>query len=234
MTIYKGFPSLPPSLYHIAQKAKITTIDAFQGFANGLWEAITHTPAPASQSVDVLGHEHHDLGVLLPQGNLFNLDLGEKYLDLVCASAGVWYSWHDLSSGTAANRIPPSTPFYAPLAMRTNLSGNASDGRVRLRCYLDARASVDEIEVRIRTRQEGATTTFLSDVLSISSGGSFSEFSDQIELIVASSGWNDFSLEIRGSSNGATLHLRALALIATYEDALPDSAGANVYTALLP
>lgn len=233
MTTYKGFPSLPPSLYHIAQKAKITTLDAFQAFANGLWEAITHTPAPNSAVVDVLPHDHHDLGLLLPVGNLFNLDLGEKRLDLVCPTAGVWYSWSDLSSGSSENRIPPSTPFYAPLAMATNLAGNSADGRVRLRCFLDCRASVDEVEVRIRTRQEGSTATFESDVLNISSGGSFSEFSDQIELIVASSGWNDFSLEVRGASNGATLSLRALALVATYEDALPDSAGA-VYTALLP
>lgn len=233
MTIYKGFPSLPPSIYHIAQKAKITTLDAFQAFVNGLWEAVTHTPAPNSSAVDVLGHDHHDLGLFLPSGNLFNFDLGDRHLDLVCPSAGVWYSWSDLSSGEVVNRIPPSTPFYAPLAMATNLAGNSPDGRVRLRCFLDCRASVDEVEVRIRTRQEGAIATFESDVLGISSGGSFSEFSDQIELIVASSGWNDFALEVKGASNGATLHLRALALVATYEDALPDSSGA-VYTALLP
>lgn len=234
MTILKGFPSIPPSLLHIAQKAKITTIDALQGFANGLWEGVTNKPAPDSATIDVTAHDHHDLGLMMPIGAVFVMDLGSRWMDLVCTTAGVWYSWHELSSGTAANRLPPSTPFYVQPRMRPNLGGSASDGRVRLRGYLDALATVDEVDVRIRTRREGdASVSYLSDILTISSGGSFSEMSDQIELVIADGGWNDFALEIRGGSNGATLRLRAFQLVSTYEDSLPDSVGSD-YTALLP
>ena len=224
--IFRGFPELLRHLRAIGSPASTLIPTKLQVAANGLFEVLLQAPAPGSQQLLVIGHDHGEGGgVPLSRGQLYCWDDGDdnaRHLKTLDNTAGNLYdTWYEITGReyTFGAWVSPGVD-----------SNNDSESSAP--CALEARLLVDTYNpsgtASPRLRVSNLTTQTTSSELLLGSGVR----QELITTIPCKEGVrNLFNVEIKASAN-ATVRVLAFNLAETKGTSQPASAGSTAYSSV--